>query len=75
MKAGDPVDLDDLRGRTLTPEVLREATERIMGAITTLLEEVRGAQAPAVRFDPKAAGVRAIGNPNATVKRRRGGNR
>jgi 1-acyl-sn-glycerol-3-phosphate acyltransferase len=76
MKAGDPVDLEDLRGEPLTPEVLREATDRIMAAITSLLEDVRGAQAPAVRFDPKAAGVRAIGNPNAAARRRlRRGNR
>lgn len=63
-KAGDPVDLDDLRGQQLTPAVLREATNRIMDAITRLLEEVRVERAPAVRFDPKVAGVRLIGNPN-----------
>jgi 1-acyl-sn-glycerol-3-phosphate acyltransferase len=65
VKAGPPVPLEDLRGRPLTPEVLREATDRIMEEVTRLLEEVRGEQAPAVRFDPKAAGVRLIGNPNA----------
>ena len=47
LKAGDPVDLDDLRGRPLTPEVLREATDRIMDAIT----------APA-RGHPRRAGAR-----------------
>ena len=31
---------------------LREATDRIMAAITGLLEELRGEKAPAVRFDP-----------------------
>jgi 1-acyl-sn-glycerol-3-phosphate acyltransferase len=50
-RAGAPVDLDDLRGRPLTPELTREATERIMTAITTLLEELRGETAPATRFD------------------------
>jgi 1-acyl-sn-glycerol-3-phosphate acyltransferase len=64
MKAGDPVDLDDLRGKQLTPDVLREATSRIMDAVTKLLEDVRGADAPAIRFDPRSAGVRQIGNPN-----------
>ncbi|CAA9366412.1 MAG: Acyl-CoA:1-acyl-sn-glycerol-3-phosphate acyltransferase [uncultured Nocardioidaceae bacterium] len=46
-RAGAPVDLDDLRGRPLTPELTREATERIMTAITTLLEELRAEHAPA----------------------------
>jgi 1-acyl-sn-glycerol-3-phosphate acyltransferase len=69
-KAGDPVDLDDLRGRPLTPDVLREATDRIMDAVTALLADVRHAQPPAVRFDPRTAGVRQIGNPNTHEKRR-----
>lgn len=63
-KVGDPVDLDDLRGKEITPEVLREATERIMDAITVLLEDIRGETAPAERFDPRRAGVRLTGNPN-----------
>lgn len=71
MKAGDPVVLDDLRGRPLTPEVLREATDRIMDALTVLLAELRGEQPPAVRFDPRTAGVREIGNPNARNDRAR----
>jgi hypothetical protein len=54
-RAGAPVDLDDLRGRPLTPELTREATERIMTAITTLLEELRGESAPATRFDFRSA--------------------
>ncbi len=52
-RAGAPVDLDDLRGRPLTPELAREATERVMVAITRLLEELRQEQAPAERFDPR----------------------
>ena len=60
---GPPVDLDDLRGRPINSELLREATARIMAAVTELLEELRGAQAPAARFDPKAAGVPLTGNP------------
>jgi 1-acyl-sn-glycerol-3-phosphate acyltransferase len=49
--AGPPVDLDDLYGRPLDSATLREATERVMAAITTLLEGVRGGHAPDVRFD------------------------
>ena len=36
-----------------------------------LLEEIRDERAPAVRFDPRKAGVRLIGNPNATGTPRR----
>lgn len=64
MKVGDPVDLDDLRGVPVTAEVVREATDRIMAAITAQLEDVRRAQAPPQRFDPRRAGVREIGNPH-----------
>ncbi|MGZ4633368.1 MAG: lysophospholipid acyltransferase family protein [Actinomycetes bacterium] len=72
VKAGDPVDLDDLRGKPLTPEVLHEATDRIMDAITVLLEDLRGEKAPAVRFDSKTAGVAEIGNPHAHDKKHGG---
>ena len=68
-KVGDPVDLDDLRGREITPEVLREGTERIMDAITALLEDIRGEAAPPERFDPRAAGVRLTGNPHPHPRR------
>ncbi len=71
MKAGEPVDLDDLRGEELTPAVLREASDRITDAITLLLEDVRGETAPAVRFDPRTAGVRQIGNPDGQRRPRR----
>ncbi|HEX6246243.1 MAG TPA: lysophospholipid acyltransferase family protein [Nocardioidaceae bacterium] len=73
MKAGDPVELDDLREQPMTPEVLREATTRIMDAVTALLADLRQEEPPAVRFDPRTAGVREIGNPNVdpTARRRR----
>ena len=69
--AGPPVDLDDLRGRPISSELLREATARIMAALTELLEEIRGGQAPAVRFDPKAAGLPLTGNPAKPREQRR----
>jgi 1-acyl-sn-glycerol-3-phosphate acyltransferase len=70
VKAGDPVDLDDLRGQKLTPDVLRQATDRILDAITRELEDIRGEKAPVERFDPRSRGVRQIGNPNDPAKRR-----
>ncbi|GAB2788102.1 lysophospholipid acyltransferase family protein [Amycolatopsis magusensis] len=45
--AGPPVELSDLVGAEPTAAVLREATDRIMTAVTTLLGEVRG-QTPRV---------------------------
>jgi 1-acyl-sn-glycerol-3-phosphate acyltransferase len=53
--AGDPVPLDDLRGRPVTPEVLAEATARIMDAVTALVAELREKQPPAKPFDPRPA--------------------
>lgn len=51
--AGEAVNLDDLRGREMTTEVLDEATERIMLAITMLLAEIRGELPPAERYNPR----------------------
>jgi 1-acyl-sn-glycerol-3-phosphate acyltransferase len=64
VSAGPPVELGDLAEVPLTPELLAVATERVMAAITAQLEGIRGARAPAVRFDPKAAGVRRTGRPH-----------
>lgn len=67
-KVGDAVDLDDLRGRPVTAAVLHEATDRIMAAITQLVEDLREEKAPTVRFDPKQSGVTEIGNPHQTKR-------
>jgi 1-acyl-sn-glycerol-3-phosphate acyltransferase len=64
MKVGDPVDLADLLERPRTAQVIQEATDRIMAAITALVEDVRGGRAPAVRFDMRKAGIRPTGNPH-----------
>jgi hypothetical protein len=57
------VPLDDLMALPRTQQVINTATERIMAAITELVEELRGEQAPDVRFDPRKAGVRLTGDP------------
>ncbi|WP_341924363.1 lysophospholipid acyltransferase family protein [Nocardioides psychrotolerans] len=64
MKVGDPVDLDDLVQRPRDHSVFAEATDRIMAAITGLVEDVRGATAPAERFDMRKAGIRPTGTPD-----------
>jgi 1-acyl-sn-glycerol-3-phosphate acyltransferase len=62
--AGPAVDLSDLYGRPLDTVTLREATNRILDAITRQLEMIRGEKAPVIRFDSRTAGVAEIGNPN-----------
>jgi len=74
-KVGDPVDLSDLMGKPMTNDVLHEATDRIMDAITALVAELRHETPPSERFDPKAAGVRQIGNPNKPDKDEKKGRR
>jgi 1-acyl-sn-glycerol-3-phosphate acyltransferase len=51
---GDPVPLDDLRGKVINATTLDEATTRIMDAITALVAELRGATPPAHRYDPQS---------------------
>lgn len=51
VKAGPPIPLDDLRAGPLDNDALREASTRIMDALTTMVEEMRDQKAPAERFD------------------------
>ena len=64
MKVGDPVDLRDLAGRKRDHGVIQEATDRIMAAITGLVEDVRGERAPAERFDMRRSGDRQTSTPD-----------
>lgn len=68
MKAGPSVDLADLVALERTPAVVQQATDRIMAAVTKLVEEIRGEAAPTERFDPRKAGVHQTGNPNRLEK-------
>ncbi|HEY0187216.1 MAG TPA: lysophospholipid acyltransferase family protein [Cellulomonas sp.] len=54
--AGPPVDLSDLYGKPLETATLREATERVMSAITALLAEIRGETPPAEVYDMRRHG-------------------
>lgn len=63
LKVGDPVDLSDLVGQQRQTSAINEATDRIMSAIVSLVEDLRGEKAPEQRFDPRKAGVSEIGNP------------
>jgi 1-acyl-sn-glycerol-3-phosphate acyltransferase len=66
--AGPPVDLSDLYDAPVDAASLREATSRIMAAITALLEDIRGETAPPERFDPRLAGVALTGNPSRRAR-------
>ncbi len=63
VRTGAPVPLEDLYDRPMTAQVLQEATDRIMAAITGVLEDLRGEQAPTERYDPRRHGVTSIGRP------------
>lgn len=67
--AGPPVDLSDLYDRPQDNATLREATERVMAALTHMLEEIRGEKAPTERYDmrrPPAPGEKRPGGDHAT---------
>jgi 1-acyl-sn-glycerol-3-phosphate acyltransferase len=57
---GDPVDLSDL-GRVADKHALAVATDRIMAAITALVEQLRGEDAPAERWNPVQHGQSETG--------------
>jgi len=53
--AGPPIDLDDLRALPISKRTMREATDRIMATLTSMVEEMRGERAPAVPYDMRKA--------------------
>ncbi len=71
LAAGPPVDLAEFVGRPMDAETLRLVTEKIMTAITVLLEGIRGEAAPAVRFDARAEGLPVTGDPRTDPGKRR----
>jgi 1-acyl-sn-glycerol-3-phosphate acyltransferase len=58
---GDPVDLSDLKDRQNEPAAISEATDRLMNAITALLEQIRHEKAPSKRWNPADHGQRETG--------------
>lgn len=57
VKAGTPVDLSDLAERKDDPQAWREATDRIMAAITHIVEDIRGEKMGHQPIDSKDPGV------------------
>lgn len=70
LRAGPPVDLTDLYDQPINAAVLKEATDRIMAAITRELEVLRGEEAPPVRFDGRKQGLPKIGKYDPSQVRR-----
>ena len=60
-RVGPPVDLSRWADRPLTAEVLREATDAVMDAVTAELEVLRGERAPSARHDPRTPHPRTTG--------------
>jgi len=69
--AGEPVDLSPWRGRESDPIALEDATNHIMDRMTSLLEELRGEKAPAVRFDARSSDLPRTGNFLKSERRKR----
>ncbi|MFT4245645.1 MAG: lysophospholipid acyltransferase family protein [Micrococcaceae bacterium] len=53
---GNPVDLSEFKGKEIDRDLLHDATEKIMDAVTELLEELRGEKVPEHRWDMKTDG-------------------
>jgi 1-acyl-sn-glycerol-3-phosphate acyltransferase len=51
VRVGEPLDLSDLAGRELTEELLREATNRLMDALTAMMSQVRAELPSTPRID------------------------
>ncbi|MBF4160414.1 lysophospholipid acyltransferase family protein [Nocardioides acrostichi] len=58
MSVGEPVDLSDLTAQEHTVAVVKQATDRILDAITAQLAQIRGEAPPEQRYDMKVSGDR-----------------
>ncbi|AUY49708.1 lysophospholipid acyltransferase family protein [Streptomyces sp. CB01881] len=73
--AGPAVDLSRYEGQELTSQVLRDATEDIMQAITVVLAGIRGEEPPAERYDMRTAARDRATAASAERHRAAGGKR
>jgi 1-acyl-sn-glycerol-3-phosphate acyltransferase len=64
VRVGEPIDLSDLHGRDVTEQALREATGRLMDALTAMMAEVRGELPSTPRID-----VHTLGRPRTNYRR------
>jgi 1-acyl-sn-glycerol-3-phosphate acyltransferase len=80
--AGEPLTFERWKGLENDPVALEEATQYVMAAITSQLEEIRGEVAPADIFDPHSSNLPRTGNfkkskyaKSATKTKREGAHR
>ena len=60
--AGPPVDLSAFQGREVDAHALLGATDAIMDALSVLVGQLRGAEPPATRWDPRQHGQTTTGD-------------
>ncbi len=70
MRASPPLDLSAWQDKELTPSVLRDVTDAIMGAVTSGLSEIRGEAAPAAPWDPRRKGYPPANAVNSRASER-----
>ncbi|MFG2823698.1 lysophospholipid acyltransferase family protein [Kitasatospora sp. NPDC048365] len=73
VSAGPAVDLSKYQGQEITAQVLRDATDDILAAITEVLEGIRGEKAPAERYDMRRAARERAAAAEAKKDRAEGG--
>ncbi|MGV8876399.1 MAG: lysophospholipid acyltransferase family protein [Rhodoglobus sp.] len=61
IRFGEPVDLSEFAGKPMDSRLLAQATDKLMTAVTKLLEELRGESAPKERYNPADHGQSEIG--------------
>lgn len=59
---GKEIDLSKFRDVPLTPELLREASNLVMGEITKIVADLRGEDPPKELWDPNEVGQPPVGN-------------
>lgn len=64
MVIGEPVDLSEFEGKYHSKRAVDGATTKIMREITSLVEEIRDAKAPAELYNPADYGQSEFGMPN-----------
>ena len=62
MIIGKPIDVSALKGKKISTEELVQLSDQVMVEITKLVEQLRGAKAPAKRFVPSEHGLPEHGN-------------
>jgi len=67
IRFGAPVDLSEFEGRALDAVTINAATDKLMAAITGLVEQLRGETAPVERWDPAQHGQTEFGHPNESA--------